>query len=393
MIFDQFSRYRAVALACSAVLRSDSSVEAVGAARRGGAAVCDVGSGPYRLLGQFLPNESVTYVDPLLERIERSSEQEVLLPFDIFSAEDSVRALTARVVVSVDTYEHIPPNVRGRFLDRLCEVATEGIVLAFPCADTPESGAVDKHVNAAFREVFGVDYPWLAEHFEYGLPLASEASALLRQRGFEVQSFRQGRCEWLRRVLPLVIELNEFPFCSGVIEQFSAQFNQQLAQYDVGGPGYRVCLVATKQPLALPAELSSGPEPSTSDAAGPACEALFSHLFKELGDASLRACLAELRTIAAKDEANLTERQRMVDEVKMLNTEVARLNSALREQAEWAARIVAEQQAIDAVLADRTRMVGEIDFLNQEVRRLNALLVEQSQRFETLQQTSRGVNS
>jgi hypothetical protein len=355
--------------------------------------VCDIGSGPYRLLGQFLPQESITYVDPLLAGIESRAAQEVLLPFDIFSSEEAVRTLTARVVVSVDTYEHIPPSLRGRFLARLCEIATEGIVVAFPCADTPEAGAVDREVNAAFRQVFGVDYPWLAEHFEYGLPLAAEAIALLRQQGFQVQSFRQGRCEWLRRVLPLVIELNEFPFCSGVVERFSEQFNQQLAPFDIAALGYRECVVATKQPLALPAELSCGSQPSTGDATSQGCEAIFSTLLKELADSSLRGCLAELRTIAAKDEAHHSEHQRMVREVEVLNAEVTRLNAALREQAEWAARIVSEQQAVDAVLSDRARMVGEIDFLNQEVRRLNAVLVEQSQRHEALRQASAGGES
>ena len=54
MIFDQYSRYKA----CSDLLRQ-AGVEA-------GSLVLDIGSGPECLFGRFLPDMTVSFVDPLI---------------------------------------------------------------------------------------------------------------------------------------------------------------------------------------------------------------------------------------------------------------------------------------------------------------------------------------
>ncbi len=59
LIFDQYSRYRAVAEIVAAI-RDDAD-----------ARILDVGSGELGLLGAFLPGADITYVDPLLNKPEK----------------------------------------------------------------------------------------------------------------------------------------------------------------------------------------------------------------------------------------------------------------------------------------------------------------------------------
>ena len=81
MIFDQYSRYRAVALACNTLLKQANLPP--------DATITDIGSGPYKLLGEFIPSTRITYVDPLLANIPKSKKNETVLATtrsDLFKA-------------------------------------------------------------------------------------------------------------------------------------------------------------------------------------------------------------------------------------------------------------------------------------------------------------------
>src|SRR5690606_10937414 len=112
-------------------------------------------------------------------------------------------------------------------------LAKSGIILAFPCSDTPESNDVDVFGNEFFKNNFGEDYTWLAEHFEYGLPSSQETIDFFKAKGMKVANFRQGNSTWLKELLPVVLALNEFDFLAEVIEEQSTFFNQDIAQYDI----------------------------------------------------------------------------------------------------------------------------------------------------------------
>ena len=59
-------------------------------------------------------------------------------------------------------------------------MSQEHIILAFPAVENLEAKSTDEHLNLSYKKVFGVDYPWLSEHFEFGLPSASKTELFLR---------------------------------------------------------------------------------------------------------------------------------------------------------------------------------------------------------------------
>lgn len=72
-------------------------------------------------------------------------------------------------VVSVDTFEHVPPRDRETFVAELCRVSTGLVLLAAPFHHDAVA-AVERLLDATHRKVFETPHPWLHEHVSYGLP-------------------------------------------------------------------------------------------------------------------------------------------------------------------------------------------------------------------------------
>jgi hypothetical protein len=79
--------------------------------------------------------------------------------------------------VSIDTLEHIPPGDRALFVREVLRVADRRTVLCCPLG-SPTRTAVEQAYNAWYRDLTGVDHPWVAEHLEHGAPTLHELEAL-----------------------------------------------------------------------------------------------------------------------------------------------------------------------------------------------------------------------
>lgn len=79
-------------------------------------------------------------------------------------------------VVSIDTFEHIPPGSRKEFLAELCRVSRRFVVLTAPFhhAATEE---VERILDGIHRQLLGRPHPWLEEHLRFGLPKVEETAA------------------------------------------------------------------------------------------------------------------------------------------------------------------------------------------------------------------------
>ena len=238
MIFDQYSRYHA----CGRLLYL--------AGYRRGKRVLDVGCGPEALFGRFLREGDVTYVDPLIP--EGSGARH--LTGDVFSPGLAKRRFS--YVTAIDVFEHVPVDARRAFLERLTEMADEGVVLAFPSSDNPSSVDVDQRIDDKYRAIFGHDYPWLAEHFENGLPSVEETCATLEGAGWHCQVVGHGRADWLVRLLGFSICVWDVEFLKKIVLVASERFNHELADHDFQAPYYRSFIVATRSPLPVPLMLT-----------------------------------------------------------------------------------------------------------------------------------------
>lgn len=242
MIFDQYSRYK-----CCADLLDHYGFNQQHS-------VLDAGSGPLCHFEQFFPDAHWTFADPLI----KNPEQDNRIEGTIFSPELDGKKFFA--VTCVDVYEHIPENIRASFLDRIQELADEFIILGFPASDLPGSIRVDDENNALFKQIFDKDYPWLDEHYRFGLPSEQETIETLKKNGWFINTLHHGNAEWLAQLLSVVICYNEDPNCIDDIMAVSKTFNEELYPFDFAEPCYRTFIIASRHPVKTPPTKSFSPK-------------------------------------------------------------------------------------------------------------------------------------
>ncbi|HMO19232.1 MAG TPA: class I SAM-dependent methyltransferase [Oligoflexia bacterium] len=327
IIFDQYSRYNAVA---QVVRMLDQAGEDKGRVGK----LLDVGSGPYCLLADFLPDSDITFLDPLLSSIKTSHR---IITESFFDLNIENRDRQFNTVVSIDTFEHIPPELRDDFLSRCSRLASDYLILGFPSSDTNAAYEVDQEVHNQYYEVFGSEYLWLKEHREYGLPSAKDTATKLNGMGWNISMFGNGRIEWLYDLLPLIVLLNEFPDMKLAVQRISAKFNKEFAPFDFCSTGYRVFIVASR---------NASPDG-------------FSFIKSEPSDLNKKWASLKKEVFL---ECIKSLKNSVLSKIDNFGGQVQELNNALFKQGEWGKSLEFDIKSRDA-----------------EINRLNAVLAEQSE--------------
>ncbi|MBL8738548.1 MAG: glycosyltransferase [Planctomycetes bacterium] len=328
LLFDQWSRYAAVARGVTALLPD-------------GGTVLDVGSGGAMLLGQFLPRHQITYLDPLLAG--RDGPGVLGKPLD----EAHVADRSFDVAVCVDVLEHVPAAARDAFLRQMVRASRVGIVVAAPFADVGAPKDTDDHVHLAYRAKTGRDYSWLHEHEQFGLPRFDEVERQLLAQGLQLASFGNGHTPWLQALLAWHVMLLDEPVHLPMLREVGDRFAAELMPFDHLEPTYRQVLVAARghQPRLPPLPV----EATTRAAAQQAGRRFFLWLEARLAQHAdaLGAETGRLRTRLGAAEAAAQQakqqQQRAEGELATASTELAELRGARSRSAH--AQHTAEQQA------------------------------------------------
>jgi hypothetical protein len=209
-------------------------------------------------LAHFLPKDLVIGVDLLAEPLPNYSRASGLcLPF---------RDIEFDVVVSCDTFEHIPPGARQRFLDELVRVARELVVLIAPFSS--EGNRRAEGILNDFLTAQGIEHHHLREHLSHGLPEKEEVRAILEERGLCFLEFADGYLpHWLTMML-----MRYAPGQSPILQrELDRYFNRHFSPDSRRGPAYRHGFLISRQASAevLPSVASAvgsfDGAPSTSD--------------------------------------------------------------------------------------------------------------------------------
>ncbi len=150
------------------------------------------------------------------------------------------------VVVAVDTLEHIPQADRQHFIDELCRVAGDAVIL---CGPLNEPNVADAEtVLKNFIEVqLGKSDRFLDEHFLYTLPDRAAVRGILARNGFSVSEVPNGFLpRWLSMQLA-DFTLNLCPEQAEGKARFNALYNAHYYEHDNRFPAYRVAIIATRE--------------------------------------------------------------------------------------------------------------------------------------------------
>ncbi len=261
------------------------------------------------LLQEFLPNHrinSLDLVDSFAPGYVKGDGTQ--LPFKDGSFD---------VVVTSDVYEHVPADLREKFMRNLVRVSNGFVVLGAPFY-TEKAALAEEILFEYVHKILHVEQAQLKEHIENGLPDAQALGKLLEQWGMDSICFDSGNINnW---VLMMMVKhyLITIPGSQKLHTMLDRFHNKSFYESDHRGTGYRKVFVVAKE---------KGPD---SEAILKKIDALFAAYREsetspswetaDLGHIQLMLSLEELRTrrmfqekdrIIAQQAAKLDEFNRM----------------------------------------------------------------------------------
>lgn len=241
MPFDQFGRYHMLREAVDACRRQ------LGIHRL---RVLDVGGfyndhgTPTLPLTRFLPDDDLTVLDVV----------DCTLPGYVKGDGTALHFHDASfdLVVSADTFEHIPRPQREQFWHELLRVAKHGVILLAPFS-TPAVDAAERLLFEYIKVELHAEHGPLKEHLEYGLPELDRWLAFLQQENIPARAFPTGYIHaWLAMMLIKHMLMRIDP---GLTTQYlvDSYYNLCFFPTERRNPAYRQLIIAQKTPGLLDA--------------------------------------------------------------------------------------------------------------------------------------------
>ena len=236
MPFDQFGRYhmlREAVDACRAVISQDRL------------RVLDVGGfyddhgTPTLPLTRFLPNDDLIVLDVVESDLPGYVRGDgTALHFDDNSFD---------LLVSADTFEHIPRPQREMFWRELLRVARHGVIVLAPFA-TPEVNAAERLLFEYIKVELHAEHGPLSEHLQYGLPELARWLPFLADQGVNARAYPTGYIHaWLAMMLLKHMLMRVDP---GLTTQhlIDSYYNLCFFPTERRNPAYRQLIIAEKTP-------------------------------------------------------------------------------------------------------------------------------------------------
>lgn len=259
MPFDQYGRYKIIAELVDA-LRVSLGVDRLRILDVGGYQI-DERFGERLPLHLFLPDDTIEALDTVesdLPGYHRGDGTQ--MPFADRSYD---------LVVSADTLEHIPAELRERFVGELRRVAKHGVALVAPFF-SPETELAEIVLQRYMQAELRYQHPFLQEHRDFGLPLVDRTEAWFHSLGCTTATFPSGYVHsWLEMMIvrTLLWRLTSDDSLVGAVEEY---YNRVLAPQERREPAYRHLIVAAPADAPLLVDLARTTlAPTIRDAAAP----------------------------------------------------------------------------------------------------------------------------
>lgn len=311
MPFDRYQRYALTARVIGAL------------ATRPDLRVLEVGANQHWTLERFLPAARIVYLD-----VTFTDERDRIGGFvQADAGTPPFREKTFDAVVALDVLEHVPREERAAFVESLVGMAKTAVVLSAPFDDA-EVIAEERRLNAFFRDLHGVDFEWLREHRQWGLPPLGTTLEQIDACGWSSAVVAHGNLALWARLMQAHLFVNSEPELVELREVADELYNRELFARDWSGPVYRHIVVAA--PSADQADAVRG-------------------LFADTGTLDAEALLRLQAPLDRLYERGLRRR------ANRRRAEVAAAADRERERFEEADRRVAEADARVTAMADEIR--------------------------------------
>ena len=228
--FDEYQRYRIV-------------TDIINQFRMNGEVftILDVGSGGREILGRFLPNDGVTYLD--MELPEGYEKKENFILGDITKMH--LRA-AYDFIVSIDTFEHIAPGSREHFLNEILNASATATIITAPF-DTEGVASSEARANELYERTHGGGYRWLLEHSENGLPSVSRILKHIEGMGLEHVVIPNGFLDRWSKMISVFLLTEGLPQFSDAMTDLFEFYNENIYPLDTIRPAYRQVIVVNKR--------------------------------------------------------------------------------------------------------------------------------------------------
>jgi len=219
--FDQFQRYETVRKIIHS-LKDKKEIK-----------VLEVGANAHCNLRVFLPESEIIFSDieqqNVAEGIQFIQADATKLPF-----QDS----EFDFVVSTDVIEHVPNAVREAFICECVRVSRKAFILCCPI-DNGLTPAIELDVNQTFRNLLGLDYVWLKEHLEQGLPTVESINKIASEHNIPFTRLEHGQLQLWESMTKLHFIKEAEPELRKLCSMMDEQYNRHLYLNDTGKSCYR----------------------------------------------------------------------------------------------------------------------------------------------------------
>jgi len=149
------------------------------------------------------------------------------------------------IVISSDTYEHIPINKREQFLNEIIRVSKKYVILGAPFKSEINE-FIEDELCRLHDTIFHKEHPWLYEHKLNSLPLLNLTTEYLCNNNYPYHIFPNGNAfiwylfQWCYYLFQSLPDLSEYSY------KINNLYNNYLYSKDNSEPSYRTIILISK---------------------------------------------------------------------------------------------------------------------------------------------------
>lgn len=233
--FDQFQRYQTASMVIEKNREDSQPLK-----------ILEIGANEHKNLEKFLPNDSVMYLDIQLSDELKKDSRYILADATNMP---QIEAGSFDVVIALDVFEHIPKELRKKFIDELNRVSKDLVILAGPFDEAGVNEA-EIRVNAYFKTKFGMDYVWLEEHIKNGLPELDDTLDYLQSaQSKKIIHFKHGTLKFWEKLITLHFEEVQNLDLHAFVTEIYKFYNQNIFLHDIGETCYRNFIILSEKEI------------------------------------------------------------------------------------------------------------------------------------------------